>query len=495
MRFDDLFNDIDNNMADRLSKEYPVLKDEKRERLYAMSKRKYNINEMHENNAAEVSGVEKYRRPKWYKGASIAAAAVLLVAGIGGSMAFISRNGHTPAAEVETVTETATEVTTDSEDTINLSDDEDVTDANAVAKLLTDDWLACLYDVHGRTLEVDKSSVVTKTITSYGGDEITRDFYRVTDKRYPTWEDLEKRCYEVCDAELGKIVIDNCSCAKEEDIDYATLIYTTADGYYVNTETCDTSDRLYKWLDDDVKGEFDENGNIITTRRHIDLDVDPDHVYETKFTIVNTENGWRISKAEEKYYEQPSEGSQDTNADTIAKNLIDSYREFICDIFAGNLEVDKNNVITRTLKSDDGQFEYEREFYFVTDSRYPTWADIEKRCYEIFDKEQGQKILEICTDKVEDVIGNPFMCVTENGYYIDKDLHDNGMDQLVLNEYDMNVDTDENGNIIATITETELRKAHDYRIPETTFTIVNTENGWRISDVTEKPVDESESDQ
>ena len=304
MRFDDLFNDIDNNTADRLSEEYPVLKDEKRERLYAMSKRKYNINEMHENNAAEVSGVEKYRRPKWYKGASIAAAAVLLVAGIGGSMAFISRNGQTPAAEVETVTETATEVTTDSEDTINLSSDEDVTDAGAVAKLLTDDWQAFLYDIHGRTLEVDKSSVVTKTITSFGGDEITRDFYRVTDKRYPTWEDLEKRCYEVCDAELGKMVLDECACAKEEDIDYTTLIYTTADGYYVNTETCDTSDRLYKWLDDDVKGEFDENGNIITTRRHIDLDVDPDHVYETKFTIVNTENGWCISKADEKLLEQ-----------------------------------------------------------------------------------------------------------------------------------------------------------------------------------------------
>ena len=293
MRFDDLFNDIDNNTADRLSKEYPVLKDEKRERLYAMSKRKYNINEKHENNAAEVSGVEEYRRPKWYKGASIAAAAVLLIAGIGGSMAFISRNGHSPAAEVEkSVIETT--------DVIEETVPEEEVDADAIAKELTDDWIACLYDVHGRTLEVDKSSVVTKTITSFGGDEITRDFYRVTDKRYPTWEDLEKRCYEVCDSELGKIVLDNCSCAKEEDIDYTTLIYTAAEGYYVNTETCDTSDRLYKWLDDDVKGEFDENGNIITTRRHIDLDVDPDHVYETKFTIVNTEHGWRISDVTEK---------------------------------------------------------------------------------------------------------------------------------------------------------------------------------------------------
>lgn len=494
MRFDDLFNDIDKNTADRLSKEYPVLKDEKRERLYAMSKRKYNINEMHENNAAEVSGVEEYRRPKWYKGASIAAAAVLLVAGIGGSMAFISRNGHSPAAEVETVTETATEVTTDSEDTIYLSGDEDVTDANAIAKLLTDNWLACLYDIHGRTLEVDKSSVVTKIITSYGGDEITRDFYRVTDKRYPTWEDLEKRCYEVCDAELGKIVIDNCSCAKEEDIDYATLIYTTADGYYVNTETCDTSDRLYKWLDDDVKGEFDENGNIITTRRHIDLDVDPDHVYETKFTIVNTENGWRISKAEEKNYEQSSEGSQDTNADTIAKPLIDDYMEFMCALHAGDLEVDKSDTITKTMKTEDGQYEYQLEFYRVTDPRYPTWADIEKRCLEILDNELGHKVLEMCSDIDEDTKKHTFVCTTDNGYYIEKGIHDIGVETLKWEGYDLNSEFDENGNIIAAIRHTHQIESQDFTL-ETTFTIVNTENGWRISDVTEKPVDESESDQ
>ena len=159
---------------------------------------------------------------------------------------------------------------------------EDSTDADAIAKELTDDWMECLFDIHGRTLEGDRSSVVTKTIKFDDGSEFTRDFYRVIDPRYPTWEDLEKRCYEVCDAELGKIVLDACACAREEDIDYTTLIFTTDDGYYVNTETCDTSDRLYKWIDDEVKGEFDENGNIITTRSHIDL-----------------ESGWRISKAEE----------------------------------------------------------------------------------------------------------------------------------------------------------------------------------------------------
>ena len=314
MRSDDLFNDIDKNTAQWLSEDYPVLKAEQKERLYAMSKRKYNIHDIKEDNALEVSGVEKYRRPKWYKGASIAAAAVLLVAGIGGSIGFISRNGHAPSAEVEeSITETTEAVTEEVTEAVEETAPAEEVDADAIAKELTDDWMKCLFDIHGRTLEVDRSAVVTKTITSYGGDEITRDFYRVTDKRYPTWEDLEKRCYEVCDAELGKTVLDACACAKEEDMDYTTLIFTTDDGYYVNTETCDTSDRLYKWNDDEVKGEFDENGNIITTRSHTDLDVAPDYVYETKFTIVKTENGWRISEAKEKLYGVPESDNYDPN--------------------------------------------------------------------------------------------------------------------------------------------------------------------------------------
>ncbi|MBP5378380.1 MAG: hypothetical protein J6Y64_02425 [Ruminococcus sp.] len=312
MRTEDLFNDIDDNIAYRLSKEYPVLKDEQKERLYTMSKRKYDINDATEDNTISVSGVEQYRRPKWYNGVSIAAAAVLLVAGIGGSIVFISRSGHSPAADTDEIVSEVTEVPTEAlteeiTEAVEGTTSEEV-DADVIAKELTDAWMECLYDIHGRTLEVDRSSVVTKTIDSFGGDEeITRDFYRVTDPRYPTWADLEKHCFEICDTELGKIVIDACGCAKGENIDYTTFIYTTDDGYYVNSETCDISDRLYKWIDDDVKGEFDENGNIITTRSHIDLDVDPEHAYETKFTIVNTDNGWRISKAEEKYYEVSNE--------------------------------------------------------------------------------------------------------------------------------------------------------------------------------------------
>jgi hypothetical protein len=309
VRTDDVFNDIDNNTAERLSKEYPVLKDEQKERLYAMSKRKFDIK--NDNNSMDVSGVEKYRRPKWYKGVSIAAAAVLLTGGIGGSMYFISRNGKAPLAEVEEIVLEPTETTT-----------EEVTEA-------------------------------------------------VTEEQ---------------------------------------------------------------------------------------------------------------TEAEE------------ADGDTIAKSLIDDYREFMCALHAGDLEVDKSDTITKTMKTEDGQYEYQLEFYRVTDPRYPTWADIEKRCYEILDSELGQKVLEMCSDIDEDAKKHTFVCTTDNGYYIEKGVHDIGVETLKMEGYDLNSEFDENGNIIAAIRHTHQIESIDFTL-ETTFTIVNTENGWRISDVTEKPVDESESDQ
>ncbi len=322
MRSSDVFSNIDDKTAERLAVGYPVLDSRQKERLYAMSKRKYEI--YTDSGSNEVSGVERYRRPKWYKAASIAAAAVLVVAGIGGSTILISHYGTSPAAGTGIAgTETAT-----------LSEEQAASIEASVA---------------------EENRHIQESIA----------------------EDAEK-----------------AKAARAED-------------------------------------------------------------------------------------EQKS-------IDAVAKGLIDSYREFICDLFAGNLEVDKNNIVTRTIKTDDGQFEYEREFYLVTDQKYPTWADIEKCCYEIFDEEQGQKILEICTEASEDVNGSPFMCVTENGYYIEKGIHDNGMDQLVSSEYDMSAYTDENGNIIASVIETELSKVHDYIIPEKIFTIVNTENGWRINKVDEE---------
>ena len=77
----DLFPDLDDETLDKLAQEFPVLTDEEKERMYAMSERKYNItNETNEefNTETEVSGVDVYKRPRW-RTASIAASLALLI--------------------------------------------------------------------------------------------------------------------------------------------------------------------------------------------------------------------------------------------------------------------------------------------------------------------------------------------------------------------------------------------------------------------------------
>ncbi len=80
---DDLFENTDNMTIDSLAQDFPVLTDEEKERIYAMSERKYN-NDTNMNTdekfdrKIEVTGVERYKRPKW-RSASIAAAAALVL--------------------------------------------------------------------------------------------------------------------------------------------------------------------------------------------------------------------------------------------------------------------------------------------------------------------------------------------------------------------------------------------------------------------------------
>ena len=81
MKDNDLLFDLDDETIDRLAQEFLVLTDEEKERMYAMSERKYNItNDTNDNYSAEteVSGVERYNRPKW-RTASIAASLALLI--------------------------------------------------------------------------------------------------------------------------------------------------------------------------------------------------------------------------------------------------------------------------------------------------------------------------------------------------------------------------------------------------------------------------------
>ena len=91
MRKDDLFKELDDMDIDSIAQEFPVLTADEKERIYAMSERKYNIGNNTDKDYSDtdetvVSGVEQYKRPSWYKYTSAAAALVLAIGGISGSM-------------------------------------------------------------------------------------------------------------------------------------------------------------------------------------------------------------------------------------------------------------------------------------------------------------------------------------------------------------------------------------------------------------------------
>lgn len=323
MKIDDVFNDIDNETAEKLADDYPVLNDDEKERLYAMSKRKYNIDDMSEINNTEVSGVEKYSKPKWYKGVSVAAAAVLVFAGIGGSMAVISRNGHAPSTDVvseattEAATEAETEEATEATEVTEATTEAVNIDADAIAQEMVDAYSACLGDLWCRNIQVDTSDVVEK---NFPDDGITHQYYRADDPRYPTWEDLEKYCYEVFDTELGKIVLDNRnnSYAPEDEMKYDTLFFTRGDSYYVDKNLHGDPWEPIEWDQDHIEGELTPEGDITTTVTKTYTTSTPNVVEETKFRFVNTENGWRINQADERTYYVDENGNEMTQDEVDA---------------------------------------------------------------------------------------------------------------------------------------------------------------------------------
>ena len=99
MRKDDFFKELDDMDIDRIAQEFPVLTFDEKERIYAMSERKYDKENGADKDYSDmdeivVSGVEQYKRPSWYKYASAAAAVVLVIGGISGSM-LLMKHGKT----------------------------------------------------------------------------------------------------------------------------------------------------------------------------------------------------------------------------------------------------------------------------------------------------------------------------------------------------------------------------------------------------------------
>ena len=110
----DLLNNSDDNSIERLTEGKKVMTDAEKERIFAMSR--YKLDEMKKHNyngfsGDVVKGVENYRKSIAVKFAGMAAAAVVLCAGIGG-VAYIASNMNHVAPDNNNIPPAATSFTT-----------------------------------------------------------------------------------------------------------------------------------------------------------------------------------------------------------------------------------------------------------------------------------------------------------------------------------------------------------------------------------------------
>ena len=87
----DVLENAGESVTNRLTEEFPPRDKKQKEKIYSMSERKFSnrSNGTAYNDEQSVSGVEVYKRPKWQKILSIAAAFAVVVGGItGGTYAF-----------------------------------------------------------------------------------------------------------------------------------------------------------------------------------------------------------------------------------------------------------------------------------------------------------------------------------------------------------------------------------------------------------------------
>lgn len=316
-KLSELFESSDNDMAERIGA-HQVFSEEKKDELYSRAKNKADRLMSEVDYSDSVSGVERRSGIGIMRYAGLAAAMVVAIGGLGSGMYFMLRDGGAlSATELEesvavdsdedraeittSLTEIATEeVTTVSalapDSAINKSAEENDPveanfDAGAIALELTDAFIDYANDFWASGLTVDKSGAVDKLTYDDEGNEHTRTFYPVVDERYPTWADIEARCYEICSFEFAPFTSISFCADESGRIDWqATVFLRTADSWYIRSDIYDDNMGTQKWYDDGSEYEVNADGDIIATRYRITNNTT---IMET-FTIRNTENGWRI---------------------------------------------------------------------------------------------------------------------------------------------------------------------------------------------------------
>ena len=186
----DLIFSKKNSDIESISEKYPAAGNKEKEKIYKISKRKYDILKSQEAEAddddfaVKVEGVERYRKPRLISAICGAAASVILICGVSGAFLFGRANKINNLSEVTTVPPEAATNTIEKESSTDMTVDElaDSLECIMKAQYLGKDSIS-LDD----SLEFSIAAYDDKT-----GGIISRPlyYYKVTDERIDTFDKL-----------------------------------------------------------------------------------------------------------------------------------------------------------------------------------------------------------------------------------------------------------------------------------------------------------------
>lgn len=394
MNIRNAFDNSDETTIERITTEYPLLDADEKERLYAMSKEKYNSDiKNNKNNGTEVSGVERYRKPLWHKVLSAVAAAVVVVGGVGGGVLLLGKGGGVdPISDIE------------------VSQPE--YDYTAIATELTDKLLEmentiCYGDISYDEYDRTVIDIVCSDDSAQFEPPCEAILYKVTDPRFTCRRDLydelrsvfTKQYYDENDfstatifgfdlnfylgSELSDYIVDgSMDIAENLDNDDESICYAVY---------CDINGELYvrqcdfelsEYTSDVIIKETGEN-SFTATRSYRGDFVIGDGTSNRCFDFVLENGEWKIDKvylaSEES--EDVTESKDEYDYTAIAQQLFDDYLEGGRIVCYGDVSYDENDSITfYTYNSNDAEWSEkyggERTFYKVTDERFNNGQDI-----------------------------------------------------------------------------------------------------------------------
>ena len=367
MRGFDMLDNADDRTVDLLS-EVPVLTKEEKERMLAMSKKKLDKMNRESNinissDEFEVSGVERYKRPKW-RIFTTAAACLLLVGGIGGTVFAMSRNSGAPSQQLAEVDETTAEPWTEhdlltTEALPEISDEERDIAKQLLADLETLDTLASGIPVgfDFKTTEPCAIIIDDNNDTSY--------------KQIEGIDSLDG-IRELMDSTLAEPVILEY---EYKLFDGDRPVFIEKDGNILFTDK-HTGHRFYFEGEPEVTKSDDGSGLVIDTDNRSDKG--REHV---TFKAVNIDGKYKINN----YSASMGYAASDENLNEEADPMAIAYQAKIAlnDVFKVcariDVEVDTNGCMAddeNAQEFTDDWKTYYVDYYRVTDARFSSMDDV-----------------------------------------------------------------------------------------------------------------------